>query len=106
MPYKVNDIPSFLQDFRQNHAEVRTFAGFLHDTPSLLRLAVGVQWGAVGNFAACFRLNRAEPGTLSPRGCCGVLSAGVCLGCGALSSGWQGWAAGAGVGLDVGARVY
>lgn len=73
MPYKVNDIPSFLQDFRKYHAEVRTFAGFLHGTPGLLRAAVGVQCGAGGDFADCFRLNRAEPGTLSPRGCCGVL---------------------------------
>ena len=73
MPYNVNSIGLFLQVCSRFPASSRTFRGFLRDTPGLLRLAVGVQWGAGGDFADCFRLNRAEPGTLSPRGCCGVL---------------------------------
>lgn len=73
MPYKVNDIAPFLQVYIRFLASFRTFHDFLSDTPGLLRLAVGVQWGAGGDFADCFRLNRAKPGTLSPRGCCGVL---------------------------------
>lgn len=71
--YKVNNIAPFLQVYIRFLASFRTFHDFLSDTPGLLRLAVGVQWGAGGDFADCFRLNRAEPGTLSPRGCCGVL---------------------------------
>ena len=73
MPYNVNNIRPFLQVYSRFPANSRTFRGFLRDTPGLLRLAVGVQCGAGGDFAVCFRLNRAEPGTLSPRGCCGVL---------------------------------
>lgn len=73
MPYKVNDIGPFLQVCIRFLASFRTFHGFLRDTPGPLWLAVGVQWGAGGDFADCFRLNRAKPGTLSPRGCCGVL---------------------------------
>jgi len=73
MPYKVNDIRPFLQVCIRFLASFRTFHGFLRDTPGPLWLAVGVQWGAGGDFADCFHLNRAEPGTLSPRGCCGVL---------------------------------
>lgn len=73
MPYNVNNIGLFLQVCSRFPASSRTFRGFLRDTPGLLRLAVGVQWGAGEDFADCFRLNRAEPGTLSPRGCCGVL---------------------------------
>ena len=71
--HNVNDMHSILQVFIQFYANIRTFGGFLHDMPGLLRSAIGAQWGAGGDFAACFRLNRAEPGTLSPRGCCGVL---------------------------------
>jgi hypothetical protein len=73
MPYKVNNIGPFLQVCSRFPARFRTFHGFLSDTPGLLWAAAGVQWGAGGDFAACLRLNRAEPGTLSPRGCCGVL---------------------------------
>lgn len=73
MPYNVNDMPSFLQDFRQNHAEVRTFAGFLHGMPGLLRAGSGGRLEPGQELSGKFRLNRAEPGTLSPRGCCGVL---------------------------------
>lgn len=73
MPYNVNGISPFLQVCSSFPARFRTFHDFLSDTPGLLRSAVGVQWGAGGDFADCFRLNRAEPGTLSPRGCCGVL---------------------------------
>lgn len=73
MPYNVNNIGPFLQVCSHFLASFRTFHGFLRDTPGPLWLAVGVQWGAGGDFADCFRLNRAKPGTLSPRGCCGVL---------------------------------
>lgn len=73
MPYKVNNIRPFLQVCSHFPANPRTFCGFLRDTPGLLRLAVGVQWGAGGYFAGCFHLNRAELGTLSPRGCSRML---------------------------------
>lgn len=73
MPYNVNGISPFLQVCSRFPARFRTFHDFLSDTPGLLRSAVGVQCGAGGDFAERFRLNRAEPGTLSPRGCCGVL---------------------------------
>jgi hypothetical protein len=73
IPYKVNDIAPFLQVYIRFLASFRTFRDILCDTPGPLWLAVGVQWGAGGDFAGCFHLNRAEPGTLSPRGCCGVL---------------------------------
>ena len=73
MPYNVNDNGPFSQVYSRFPANSRTFRDILCDTHGLLRLAVGVQWGAGGFFADCFRLNRAKPGTLSPRGCCGVL---------------------------------
>jgi hypothetical protein len=73
MPYNVNDNCPFLQVCSRFPANSRTFRDILCDTPGPLWLAVGVQWGAGGDFADCFHLNRAEPGTLSPRGCCGVL---------------------------------
>ena len=46
--HNVNDMRSFLQDFIQFYAKLRTFGVFLHDAPGLLRPAVGVQWGAGG----------------------------------------------------------
>lgn len=73
MPYNVNGISPFLQVCSRFPARFRTFHDFLSDTPGLLWSAVGVQCGAGGDFAERFRLNRAKPGTLSPRGCCGVL---------------------------------
>lgn len=73
MPYNVNNNCPFLQVCSRFPANSRTFRDILCDTPGPLWLAVGVQWGAGGDFADCFHLNRAEPGTLSPRGCCGVL---------------------------------
>ena len=73
MPYNVNSIGPFLQVFNRFLASFRTFHDF---SGGCARLAAVCRWCAMGrgrDFADCFRLNRAELGTLSPRGCCGVL---------------------------------
>lgn len=73
MPYNVNGIDPFLQVFRHSQVKPRTFHAFSHDTPGLLRLMDGVELGAGLVMAGKCGLNIAKPGTLSPRGCCGVL---------------------------------
>lgn len=99
MAYNGNNITSFLQDFIHFHAELGTFGRFLHDAPGLLWLMADA-WQAVGADNARFcRLNRAEPGTLPPRCCCGVLLCAVARGCvvgcrhagGWMGTAWAGW---------------
>ena len=73
MVYNGNNITSILQVFIHFHAELGTFGRFLHDAPGLLWLMADAGQAVGANNARFCRLNRAEPGTLPPRCCCGVL---------------------------------